>query len=451
MLSAHEIIVDNFAGGGGASTGIEWATGRDVDIAINHSPNAIALHRANHPRTEHYCEDVWHVSPTKAARGRPVGLAHFSPDCTHFSRAKGGKPREKKTRALAWVVLRWAREVSPRVIVLENVEEFLTWGPVDNDGQPIAAKRGLTFRVWLGKLRALGYTVDWRVLNAADYGAPTTRRRLFLVARRDGAPIRWPSPTHGRGLRPWRGAHEVIDWSLPAPSIFERARPLADATLRRIAAGVQRFIIDAARPFVAPTGDAATLIQMGYGERAGQAPRVPGVAKPLGTVVAGGGKHGLVAAMLTKHYGGVVGHGVQLPLGTITTQDHHALTTARLAKSAARASEVRAFLVKYYGSESSGQPLQLPLHTVTTKDRFGLVMVHGEPYEIADIGMRMLAPRELFRAQSFPDDYVIDAGPGGRALTKSEQIELAGNSVCPVVEAAVVGAQLGTAPQRIAA
>lgn len=421
MLRAHEIIVDNFAGGGGASTGIEWATGRDVDIAINHSANAIALHRANHPRTEHYCEDVWRVSPTKAARGRPVGLAHFSPDCTHFSRAKGGKPREKKTRALAWVVLRWARETRPRVIVLENVEEFLTWGPVDNDGQPIAAKRGLTFRVWLGKLRALGYAVDWRVLNAADYGAPTTRRRLFLVARRDGAPIRWPSPTHGRGLRPWRGAHKVIDWSLPAPSIFDRAKPLADATLRRIAAGVQRFIIDAPRPFVAPVS------------------------------VAPGGKHGLVAAMLTKHYGGVVGHGVQLPLGTVTTQDHHALTTARLAKSAARSSEVRAFLVKYYGSESSGQPLQLPLHTVTTKDRFGLVMVHGEPYEIADIGMRMLAPRELFRAQSFPDDYVIDAGPGGRALTKSEQIELAGNSVCPVVEAAVVSAQLGTAPQRIAA
>lgn len=480
MIRPDELIVDNFAGGGGASTGIEAALSRDVDLAINHSPEAIAMHRANHPRTRHFCENVWAVKPREACAGRPVGLAHFSPDCTHFSRAKGGKPRDKKTRGLAWVALRWAREVRPRVIVLENVEEFLTWGPVDNDGQPIARFAGRTFKCWLGKLRALGYAAEWRLLNAADYGAPTTRKRLFLVARCDGQPIRWPTPTHGKGTaRAWRGAHEVIDWTLAAPSIFGRKKPLAEATLRRIAAGVRRYVIEAAQPFIVPVthqggvrvhslsdpmrtvtaanrGEFAlvspTLVQVGYGERPGQAPRVPGLAKPLGTVVCDQ-KHGLVAALLTKHYGGVVGHGVQLPLGTITTQDHHALTTAALVPAGGdRRDEVRAYLVKYYGSsdrpESQQQSLFEPLHTVTTKARFGLVTVHGEPYEIVDIGMRMLAPRELFRAQSFPDSYVIDAGADGRPLTKTAQIELAGNSVCPVVERAVVAANLAPASER---
>lgn len=385
-IAPNELVVDNFAGGGGASTGIEMALGRHVDIAINHSPEAIALHKANHPHTKHYCENVWDVNPREACAGRPVGLAHFSPDCTHFSRAKGGKPRDKKTRGLAWVALRWAREVRPRVNVLENVEEFLTWGPVDNDGQPVARLSGRTFKIWLGKLRALGYRVEWRILNAADFGAPTTRKRLFLVARCDGEAIRWPTPTHGRGMAsPWRGAHEVIDWSLPTPSIFGRKRPLAEATERRIAEGVRRHVIECAAPFIVPVthtggvrvhsieeplrtvtcasrGEFAlvspTLVQVGYGERPGQTPRAPGLEKPLGTVV-GSNKHGLVAALLTKHYGGVVGHGLQLPLGTITTQDHHAVTAASLVPAGAdRRDEVRAFLVKYYGGSDRPETQQ---------------------------------------------------------------------------------------------
>ena len=237
------LVVDNFAGGGGASTGIAWAIGRDPDIAINHSPQAVAMHRANHPSTRHLIEDVWAVDPVKECRGRPVDLAWFSPDCTHFSRAKGGKPRSKKTRALAWVVIRWAKAVRPAVIMLENVEEFLTWGPVNNDGEPCRRRAGRTFKMWVGKLRALGYDVQWRSLVAADYGAPTTRKRLFLIARCDGETIVWPEPTYGRHRpRPWRAAAEVIDFSLPCPSIFERKKPLAEATLRRIGAGLRRYV-----------------------------------------------------------------------------------------------------------------------------------------------------------------------------------------------------------------
>ena len=502
-IHAHELIADLFAGGGGASMGIELALGRSPDIAINHSPAAIAMHAVNHPTTRHYCENVWTVDPRAVCAGRAVGLLHASPDCTHHSRAKGGKPKNKKLRSLASVVIRWARDVRPRVIVLENVEEWLAWGPVDNEGQPIKAKAGRSFRCWLGKLKAQGYRVEWRILNAADYGAPTTRKRVFLVARCDGEAIVWPVPSHGRGQRsPWRAASEVIDWSIPTPSIFDRKKPLADATMRRIAAGVDRYVIKAARPFIVPvthtkSGDrvhaitdplrtvttakggefalvSPTLVQLGYGEREGQAPRALDITKPLGTVVAGGGKHGLVAALLTKHYGGVVGHGVQLPLGTITTQDHHALTTTFLTKfygtstgqdvtapvptvtaGGQHIAAVRAFLIKYYGAsdrpESQQQGLFEPLHTVTTKARFGLVTVQGETYQIADIGMRMLSPRELFRAQSFPDSYVIDVGLDGRPFTKTAQIELAGNSVCPVVEQAVVGAQFHERPALRAA
>jgi DNA (cytosine-5)-methyltransferase 1 len=493
MLAEHEIVVDCFAGGGGASLGLARALGR-VDVAINHSAAAIAVHTANHPAAKHYLSDIWEVDPVEACAGRPVGHLHLSPDCTHFSRAKGGKPRSKKVRSLAWVAVRWAKAVRPRVITIENVEEFVTWGPLDEHGQPRARDAGRTFREFVAKLRRLGYAVEWRLLTAADYGAPTTRRRLFLVARCDGQPIRWPAPTHGKGRAPWRTAAEIIDWSIPCPSIFDRKRPLAEATLRRIAAGVRRFVIEAAQPFIVPVthprdarvhalteplrtvtaanrGELAliapTLVQIGYGERPGQAPRVPGLDKPLGTVVCDQ-KHGLVAALITKHYGGVVGHQAELPLGTITAKDHHAVTAAFLTKfygtavgaSAAaplptvtgggqHLAAVRAFLVKYYqgGAEGDGgsqqQSLFGPLHTVTTKARFGLVTVHGETYQIADIGMRMLAPRELFRAQGFPDAYVIDAPLHGKPLTKTAQIELAGNSVCPDVMAALVGANHG--------
>ncbi len=481
FVTDDELVVDNFAGGGGASTGIEAALGRPIDLAINHSPEAIAMHQANHPHTRHLCESVWKVDPVEVCGGRPVGLAWFSPDCTHHSRAKGGKPRSRKLRGLAWLVTRWAKAVRPRVILLENVEEFATWGPLLPDGQPCPRRVGKTFRAWMAKLRSYGYAVEYRSLVAADYGAPTTRRRLFLIARCDGERITWPVPTHGKGRTPWRTAAEVIDWTLPCPSIFDRTRPLAEATLRRIAVGVKRHVLETASPFLIPVthprdarvhslnepvrtitaaarGEFAlvspTLISMGYGEREGQAPRVPGLGKPLGTVVAGGRHHGLVAAFLTKHFGGVVGHGVQRPLGAITTRDHHALTTAALTPAGDHRANVRAFLTKYYGSDgdarSNQQSLFAPLHTVTTKARFGLVTVAGEDYEVADISMRMLAPHELFAAQGFPATYALTPLHAGKPLTKTAQIELAGNSVAPPVAQAIVSSLFRTAAREVA-
>ncbi len=472
-----ELIVDNFAGGGGASTGIEAAIGRPVDLAINHDPLAIAMHRANHPETRHYCENVWAVDPVTACAGRPVGLAWFSPDCTHFSRAKGTQPVKQEIRGLAWVVIRWARAVRPRVICLENVEEFTTWGPLRSDGRPDPGAAGETFRAWLAELSALGYSIEFRSLVAADYGAPTTRKRFYLIARADGAGVVWPSPTHGRGCPfAWRPAAEIIDWSLPCPSIFDRERPLAEATQRRIAEGLRRFVFCADRPFLIPLthqGDrrvhaladpmrtitaahrgeyalvAPSLIQRSWGERPGQRPRCLDILRPLGTTVAGGVKHALVAAFLAKHYGGpnghpAVGHSMDKTIGTVTARDHHALATVQLSLPGhQRAEAVRAFLVKYYGaSQGQEQQASLPLHTVTTKARFGLVMVEDTEYEIADIGMRMLQPRELYAAQGFPAEYQIAPLVDGRPLTKTAQIRMAGNSVCPPVAAALVAANV---------
>lgn len=517
-----ELIVDNFAGGGGASTGISHAIGRSVDIAINHDIAAIRLHQKNHPETKHYCENILQVDPVEVCEGRPVGMAWFSPDCTHHSNALGGKPRRKEIRALAWIVLRWAAKVKPRVIFLENVKEFEQWGPLRN-GRRIKPRMGETFQRWVQQLRDLGYAVEWRRLSACDYGAPTIRERLFLVARRDGVPIKWPKPTHGSapGLQPYRTAAECIDWSLPCPSIFltkEEAkalgviRPLSENTMKRIAKGLKRYVIDNPEPFiiayhsqdtfrgqsvdeplrtqttenrfglVSPylvgidnksSGASATwgpveplrtittenrfamiapsLVQTGYGEREGQAPRALDIQAPLGTVVAGGTKHALCAAYLAKHYGGVVGHGVEQPLGTVTTVDHHSLVSAFLTKfygtnhssdpcapvstvtsSGNHIGEVRAFLMKYYGT-GNGQPIDEPAHTITTKDRLGLVTVHGTEYQIVDIGLRMLQPRELARAQGMPDDYILEG-------TKTAQVAMIGNSVCPPVAEALVRA-----------
>jgi DNA (cytosine-5)-methyltransferase 1 len=471
-----ELIVDSFAGGGGASNGIRRALGRDPDIAINHDPEAIAVHAANHPGTKHYREDVWKVDPREACGGRRVGLLWASPDCKHFSRAKGAVPLNKNIRGLAWVVTRWAAAVRPRLILLENVEEIETWGPLTRDGRPDKTRAGRTFKAWVTRLRNLGYAVEWRSLVAADYGAPTTRRRLYLVARCDGQPIVWPEPTHGKGRgRPWRTASEIIDWSLPCRSIFGRERPLAEATLRRIARGIQKYVIDAARPFMIPVthqGDARTygldepvrtvtgahrgeialvnpfVVRHGHystitgagleeGKGAGTFRGQP-LGLPLATVCATNDKN-LVCPIITKHYGGVVGHDIERPLGTVTAQDHHALTTATIAPGAAAEDRVRAFLIKYYGApEGQQQTLFDPLHTVTSKARFGLVMVHGEPYRIVDIAMRMLAPRELFRAQGFPEDYRIDIEHAGKPLSKGAQIRLAGNSVCEDVAEALI-------------
>lgn len=535
-FDSSEMVVDSFAGGGGASTGIEAALGRSPDIAINHSRAAIAMHQANHPATRHFIENIWAVDPREACGSRPVGVAWFSPDCTHHSRARGGKPREQGIRGLAWVVIRWAHDVRPRVIVVENVEEFEGWGPLLPSGQPDPKRVGSTFRMWLGRLRGLGYQVEFRSLVAADYGTPTTRRRLFLIARCDGAPIVWPEATHGDGRgAPWRPAAEVIDWSLPCPSIFERRRPLAEATQRRIAEGIRRYVVECVQPFVIPVkswggggngprsldlpmrtvtaskrgefaivepfvapvthqGDARvhgldeplrtvtaahrgelalfspTLIQTGYGERPGQAPRALDLGRPLGTVVAGGSKHALVAAFLSRHFTGVAGRELGRPVPTVTARDHHSLTAAWLLKyygesragapvdeplptvtsgggrGGGHLAEVRAFLVKFYKSGGQWQGCDDPLHTITARARFGLVMVAGEPYQIVDIGMRMLAPAELFAAQGFPADYEIAPEFEGKPLTKTDQIALAGNSVCPQVAAAVVAANTRRAP-----
>lgn len=463
---AHEMIVDLFAGGGGASCGIEQALRRHVDVAINHDPQAVALHQANHPQTQHFVSDVFEVDPRAVTQGRPVGLLWASPDCKHFSKAKGGKPVSKRIRSLAWVVVKWARLVAPRLICLENVEEFQHWGPLLDSGMPCPQRKGSTFRRWIAQLRGLGYAVEWRELRACDYGAPTIRKRLFLIARRDGQPIAWPAPTHaqkpakGSGLKPWRTAAECIDWSIKCPSIFERARPLAEATLRRIAHGIKRYVLDNPRPYIVPSGQAAPVLT----EHANaSSPRCMPIDEPLRTICAHprGGHHALVTAFLARHYGDRgqrPGTPMDEPISTVTAVDHHSLVASHLVKlrgtsnSAAtdaplhtisaggwHHAEVRALLIKYYGTDQDPR-IDEPLHTVTTKDRFGLVTVAGEDYAIADIGLRMLQPRELYRAQGFPDAYIIDCGADGRSLPKDAQVRMCGNSVCPPIAAALVGA-----------
>jgi DNA (cytosine-5)-methyltransferase 1 len=483
-MNFGEIVVDNFAGGGGASTGIEQAVGRAVDIAINHDLTAISMHEVNHPHTAHYCESVWDIDPREVTTGRPVGLAWFSPDCRHFSKAKGKKPVSKKVRGLAWVVLKWIGAVRPRVIMLENVEEFLTWGPlIENErGElvPDPARKGQTFNAFVKAIRRHGYIVDWKELRACDFGAPTIRKRLFLVARCDGQPIKWPKPTHGPGLKPYRTAAEIIDWSIPCSSIFDRKKPLAENTLKRIAEGLRRFVIEHPEPFIlnithggrvnslreplrtittAKRGEKAVVmpvIERQFSASAGNSAK-----EPLGTVTAGGGgKSALVAAFLAKHYGGVVGHGVERPIGAVTAIDHHSLVTSHLIKlrgsckhgqqidkplptitaGGNHIGEVRAFLMKYYSEGGQWQDVRDPVHTVPTKARLGLVTVRGVDYQIVDIGMRMLQPHELYAAQGFPQDYIFDRDAHGKPFTKEQQIAKCGNSVCPPVVAALVHA-----------
>lgn len=391
--------VDLFAGAGGWSHGWRLATGREPLLAVDHCPHAVHLHRLNHPATEHFLEDVRQVDPAAAVAGRRIDWLHLSPDCTHFSRAKGGKPREQGIRGLAWVGVEWARAARPTILSLENVGEFTTWGPLDEKGHPIKERAGETFAEFVAALRGLGYVVDWRVLCAADYGAPTIRRRLFLIARRDGKPIVWPEPTHAdpakrdlwsAGLQPWRTAAECIDWSIPCPSIFDRPKPLAPATCRRIAAGIVRYVLHG-KPF---------LVNLTHG----------------------GAKHGLVAAFLQQNFTGMVGKPLTVPVPTVTARDHHS---------------VAAFLTTYYSQGGTANRADAPAPTIVTKAKHGLVTVDidGESSVLADIGLRMLQPRELARAQGFPDSYVLEG-------TKTEQIARVGNSVCPQVAAAIVRANV---------
>lgn len=538
-----ELIVDNFAGGGGASTGIEMATGYSVDIAINHDPEAIKMHKANHPNTKHYCENVWSVDPVKACNGHPVGLAWFSPDCKHFSKAKGGKPKDKNIRGLAWVACRWAGLVRPRVIMLENVEEFKTWGPLNRGHHPIKAKQGKTFEKFVQQLNDLGYTVEFKELIAADYGAPTMRKRFFMIARCDGKPIVWPEPTHAPAdseevkkglLKPYVGAYTQLDFSLPCPSIFDTSeeikekygiravRPLAQKTMDRIARGLKKFVLDNPEPFIIQcnhggerrpndirepmptiTGKHGYGIVEPYMVQIGQTgftkDRSKDVREPLTTIVSknehclisptliqyhsetskdgvrgqtiedpimtvdSSNRYGLVTSFLHKYYdGGYKGAGetVENPLPTVTAWDHNSVVTANLIQmnnhcdgkdirqplptitaGDGHFGEVRAFLIKYYG-DATGQDIEKPLDTVTTKDRFGLVMIEGVDYQIVDIGLRMLEPRELYGCQGFPDDYIIDHDYTGKTYPRSEQVRRCGNAVCPPIPAALVRANL---------
>ena len=576
-----ELIVDNFAGGGGASTGIEIATGISVDIAINHDPEAIKMHKANHPSTKHYCESVWDVDPVKVCKGHPVGLAWFSPDCKHFSKAKGGKPKDKNIRGLAWVALRWAGLVRPRVIMLENVEEFKTWGPLNRSHRPIKAKQGVTFKKFIKQLENLGYTVEYRELVAADYGAPTMRKRFFLIARCDGKPIIWPEPTHGpldsedvkAGLlQPYVGAYTQLDFTLPCPSIFDTAeeikekygiravRPLAPKTMERIARGLKKFVIDNAEPFIVQVNHSGAksdycnsmneplrviTAKHGFGivepymVQIGQTgftkDRSKDVREPLTTIVSknehclvevktapymgtnttnhpGGSceepihtittgnqqclisptliqyhsktsekevreqtiedsimtvdssnRYEFVTSFLHKYYdGGYKGAGDSLekPLPTVTSWDHNSICAATLIQmnnhcdgrditepiptitaGDGHFGEVRAFLIKYYG-QGTGQDIKKTLDTVTAQDRFGLVTINGVDYQIVDIGLRMLEPKELYGCQGFPDDYIIDKDYTGKIYPRSEQVRRCGNAVCPPIPAALVKANL---------
>lgn len=488
------IIVDLFAGGGGASEGIRMALGRDPDLAINHDPEAVAMHKQNHPGCRHLIEDVWTVDPSWATQGKPVDLLWASPDCTHHSKAKGSAPnRDDKRRSLACVLTdKWVPATWPETIIMENVEEFKSWGPVDHCGRVIESAKGDTFRWFVKRLRGYGYRVEYRELRACDYGAPTIRRRLFLIAKRNKGRIVWPEPTHGPGRpEPYRTAADCIGWSLPCPSIFDRKKPLADATLRRIAKGIMRYVVQAERPFIvnlthggrlesiddpirtitcANRGEKALVVpvlEAHYGTKGGKDLRAHSATEPVRTVSTEN-RFGLVTAFLAKHYGGVVGHGVQQPLGAVTTVDHHSVVAAHLmrqfgqsvgsgadaptgtvtAGGLGKTSLVTAFMLKYYGADQDPR-LESPLHTITTRDRFGLVtvQVEGEPYYIADIGLRMLQPRELFRAQGFPDSYVIDHA-GGKVLTKTAQVRMCGNSVCPPMAAALVRANCNRAAIR---
>ena len=503
-MDLREIVVDNFAGGGGASTGIEIAMGRSVDVAINHDPAAIAMHRANHPGTKHYTEDVWKVDPAEACDGHPVALAWFSPDCKHFSKAKGGKPCSKKIRGLAWVAVKWAKAVHPRVIMLENVEEFQEWGRLDKENKPDPKYKGETFRRFIGQLEKLGYRVEYRMLRACDYGAPTIRRRFFLIARCDGRSIRWPEPEYGDPdglevaagiMKPWRPVAEVLDFHLPCPSIFDTSdeiwrkygvravRPLAEATMRRIARGIQKFVIENPRPFIVrykfdnepedsekPLSTVTTinshylamptLIQ--YHNEQGGDVRGQDVDDPLMTVDASN-RYGLVSTFISKYYGGdSAARGADDPLPTITATDHNEVCAVAvtqfnhysigqevtkplntLTAQTNHFGEVCAFLVKYYGGDgSNAAPCDKPAPTITAKDRMGLVTVHGQDYRIVDIGLRMLTPRELFNAQGFPPDYIIDVDADGKEYPKSEQVARCGNAVCPPIPTALVRANL---------
>lgn len=420
-----DLIVDCFAGGGGASVGIEMALGRPVDIAINHDPDAILMHKTNHQDTLHLTEDIFKVNLKKYVKGQHVALMWASPDCTSHSKAKGGKPREKGLRILPWAVYKHAKEILPDVVLMENVEEIQQWGPLDEKGYPIPEKKGEDYKKFITAMKSLGYRFGSRELIAADYGAPTTRKRWYAVFRRDGKEIRWPEQTHsadGIGFKKWKPCGDYIDWSDLGSSIFDRKKPLAEATQKRIANGIKKYIIDAESPYIVRGGEALAYIIQYHGEtRAGDS-RGQLLTEPIKTIDTSN-RYGLVTAFITKYYKTGIGQGCDEPLHTITTSPGHF-------------GLVSAFLIKYYGG-GCGQTLDRPLDTITTKDRFGLVNVildiEGEKYIISDIFLRMLKPEELKLMQGFPKDYIIDRDYNWKKYPIAKQVARIGNSVVPIM------------------
>lgn len=440
------LVVDNFAGGGGASTGIEAAIGRPCDVAINHDQRAIAMHIVNHPDTRHYTTDIWNVRPKEVAAGRPIDLVWLSPDCKHFSKAKGKAPLDAKVRGLAWIAMPWAA-LGARIIVLENVEEFTSWGPLDDEGEPIPEKAGITFDSWMRQMRGHGYEVEMTKLVAADYGTPTIRERLFIVCRLDRQPIIWPTPTHSQSGGTWRPFHECINWEHPTRSIFGRKwkngkdATLAMPTMQRIAIGVQRYVLDDPEPFIVRTGHYSKKTRAGIDPGCGAGIfRGQRVTNPLATICATNDKN-LIIPHIIQNNGGMVGYPPTRPLGTITQKDSAGLAATILERAnddPGKEEEVAAFLTKYYKTAKAGQRVTDPLHTITTKGRFALITVHGVPYRITDIQQRMLQPDELFLANGFERSYKIDADSWGRPFTQGEQIAMCGNSVPPPVAEAII-------------
>lgn len=428
------LIVDCFAGGGGASVGIEMALGRPVDIAINHDPEAIRMHEVNHPLTTHLTEDIFKVDLQKYVKGEHVALMWASPDCTSHSKAKGGQPREHGLRILPWAVFKHAKQILPDVIIMENVEEIQEWGPLDENGHPIKERRGEDYKRFITAMMSIGYQFDCRELIAANYGAPTTRKRWYAVFRRDGRPIVWPKETHNRfgkdvGMKPWLQCGDYIDWSDLGQSIFTRKHPLAGATLRRIANGIRKYIVENPRPYVVKDDRAVSFMIQYHAEQKDGDSRGQLLTEPIKTIDTSN-RYGLVSAFITKFYKTGIGQECDEPLHTITTSPGHF-------------GLISAFLVKYYGT-GDGQVLSEPLATITTKDRFGLVNVviniSGEQYIISDIFLRMLKPEELKVMQGFPGDYIIDRDINWKPYPKSEQVARIGNSVVPIMAQKIVEA-----------
>ena len=424
-----DLIIDCFAGGGGASVGIEMALGRPVDIAINHDPQAIRMHKVNHPDTLHLTEDIFKVDLQRYVKGRHVALMWASPDCTSHSKAKGGQPRKSGLRILPWAVYKHAKEILPDVIIMENVEEIQQWGPLDENGHPIKERLGEDYKKFISAMKGLGYIFDSRELVAADYGAPTTRKRWYAIFRRDGKDIVWPEQTHFKDSEPkWKQCGEYIDWSDLGKSIFDRPKPLADATQKRIANGIRKYILES-EPYVVRDKRAAAFIIQYHGEQKAGDARGQLLSEPIKTIDTSN-RYGLVTAFITNYKSGI-GQGCDEPLHTITTSPGHF-------------GLVSAFLIKYYGSGGSCQTIDRPLDTITTKDRFGLVNVildiDGEQYIIKDIFLRMLKPEELKRMQGFPDDYIIDRDIDWKPYPIKEQVARIGNSVVPVMAETLVRA-----------